>query len=483
MEIPAKLLKIATELVKKNAQKKTLKNCAEPLPEGVFDYSDKPAASHFTFGFAKTVIMPECRIPDKKKTYYIAGYRNNNPAAGVLDDLHARALWIDDNSGRGGMILVSVDCVGLFTVDVNKIRKRLEHFAVITGCRSINICSTHCHAGIDTMGLWGPLPKTGRSKDFMEIVFNGVIKAAEEAYKNRQNGQIYLGYGKADKDSQSAPRPPQVYSDTVTRLRFVPDNGSEEIYLVNFASHPESLLGKNSLVSADFPCYAARYIKEHRNAELMYFPGAIGGITMNDVDENNIISTMKTGQRFGEIICDIKKEKKLTPKINILRQEIYLPSDNPVFWAASKLRIIPERIIVTGTGNLNLGMQTEMSYIQFGELNMLFIPGELFPELAYGGYLPKEKSSLDKGPEVNPSPLCEIAEDENLLVFGLANGEIGYILTPNDYLLHPSLPYIEEPKDRFGRNHYPETNSLGPETAYHIADTLSQMMKKIKSVK
>ena len=483
MDLPSELLKIATGLVSRNADRRLRKASAPALPEGIPDISSKPAAEHFTFGFGKAVIMPEGKIPDKKQTYYIAGYRNNNPAAGVLDELQARALWIDDNSDRGGFVLASVDCVGLFTVDIDNIRKRLEHFAVVTGTRSINICSTHTHAGIDTMGLWGPLPKSGRNKEFMEIVYNGVVKAVEDAYKNRRNGQVYLGYAKADEGSQDAGRPPHVYSDDITRLRFVPDDGSREVYLINFASHPESLRGINSLVSADFPCYAAKYIKEHTNAEMMYFPGAIGGLCMRPMDENNIISTIKTGQRFGEIICSIENETKLSAKIDFIRQEIYLPCDNPVFWAGSKLKVIPEKIVATGTGKLNLGMKTEMSYIQFGELNMLFIPGELFSELAYGGYLPKEKSSLDIGPEINPTPLFEIAEDEKLLIFGLANGEIGYILTPNDYLLDEALPFINQPKDRFGRNHYPETNSLGPETAYKIADTFSNMLKKFKNVK
>ena len=112
---------------------------------------------------------------------------------------------------------------------------------------------------------------------------------------------------------------------------------------------------------------------------------------------------------------------------------------------------------------------------------MLLLPGELFPELAYGGYLSAEDSSLDASPEINPTPLCEIAEDDKLLIFGLANGEIGYILAPNDYFLHPTLPFIEQAKDKTGRNHYPETNSLGPETAYKIADTFKEMIKKVKS--
>lgn len=479
MDLPSKLLKMATEAVSSRAEKSNIKKPCPALKDGVFDKSEAKS-DHFTFGFAKTVIMPEERIPGKK-TYYVAGYRINNPAVGVLDNLMAKALWIDDNTDRGGVVFVSVDCVGLFGTDVAEIKRRLEHFSVVTGCRNINICSTHCHAGIDTMGMWGPLPRTGRDKGFMEIVFNGVVKAVEEAYKNRCDGQVYLGYGKADEGAQDMGRPPHVYSDAITRLRFVPDNGTKETYLINFASHPESLGGRNSLISADFPCYAAKYIDEHKNAEMMYFPGAIGGVCMHAMDENTIISTIKTGERFGEIICDITDEKKLSPYINIIRQEIYLNCDNPVFWFVAKFGIIPEKMIATGEGNLNLGMKAEMSYIQFGELNMLLLPGELFPELAYGGYLSKEESSIDAPPETNPPPLCEIAEDDKLLIFGLANGEIGYILAPNNYLLHPDLPFISEAKDKFGRNHYPETNSLGPKTAYKIADTFKKMIDTVKN--
>lgn len=483
MDISSKLLNSAVNAVKNSAYKKYDKNGLEQLPVGVFDKAHGKAADFYTFGFGKTVIMPDTPVPDKKTTYFVAGYRNNNPAVGILDNLHAKAIWIDDNSGRGGVVFVSVDCVGLFGVDVEDIRQRLEHFSVVTGCRSINICSTHTHAGIDTMGMWGPIPKTGRNKKFMEIVKNGVVSAVESAYKNRTKGQIYLGYAKADKGSQSAPRPPHVVSDAITRLRFVPDDGSPETYMINFASHPESLLGKNSLISADFPCYMAQYIHEHKNAESMYFAGAIGGICMNPMDENNIISTIKTGRRLGELVCSIKNEIILKPEINILRQELYIPCDNPVFWFVSKVGMIPERIIATNEGDLKLGMKTELSYIEFGELKMLLLPGELFPELAYGGYLSKEESSINADPEINPRPLCEIAEDEKLLVFGLANGEIGYILTPNDYLLDTKLPFINQPKDKFGRNHYPETNSLGKKTAYHIAETFRKMMQTVKNSK
>ncbi len=475
MKLSAKLLAAAQLAVSKNAADKHCKNPAEILPDVKKDISSKIGES-FIFGFSKEEIIPPVKIPSKKKKYYIAGYRNNNAAVGVLDYMNAKALWIDDNTGRGGVVFVSVDCVGLFGADVAIIRDKLNHFSAITGCRSINICSTHCHAGIDTMGMWGPLPKTGRDNTFMQLLYEKIVSAVEGAYKNRTSGDIFYSSVKADKDSQSAPRPPHVYNDTVTRIRFSPANSEPDIYLINFGAHPESLLGKNSLLSADFPCYTARYIKEMTGCETIFFAGAVGGITMRPMDENNIISTIKTGERLGEIALSAINEIKLEPVINIKRKEIYISSDNPVFWFISKFGIIPEKMVTTGEGKLNLGMKTEISLISMGNINLLLLPCEIFPELVWGGYLSKEESSLNEPPEINPEPLCKTVNDDNLIVMGLANGEIGYVLAPNDYLLDSELPFINEPTDKFGRRHYPETNSLGPDTAYAIASAVKDIV-------
>ena len=58
-----------------------------------------------------------------------------------------------------------------------------------------------------------------------------------------------------------------------------------------------------------------------------------------------------------------------------------------------------------------------------------------------------------------------------LLVIGLANDEIGYIVPPSDFLVNPEKPYFEKITDDKGENHYEETNSIGPACADAIADT------------
>ena len=75
---------------------------------------------YFTCGFGKSVLTPD---DVKFRKYFIAGYDSNNPARGVLDDMYARAVYIDDNTGRGGVIMCSVDAVGISRKDINRIRK------------------------------------------------------------------------------------------------------------------------------------------------------------------------------------------------------------------------------------------------------------------------------------------------------------------------------------------------------------------------
>ena len=123
-----------------------------------------------------------------------------------------------------------------------------------------------------------------------------------------------------------------------------------------------------------------------------------------------------------------------------------------------------------------MGLVTELSLYDIGGLKAVMLPGELFPELAYGGYLTEYESADGLSPAINPRPLCEICSDPDLLVFGLANDELGYIIPPNDFHLSPTRPYVEGHYDRLHRRHYEETNSLGPATAPRIAENFEKLV-------
>lgn len=462
----------------KKGEKLLKTNPASAIPKASFDKIDKPAAEYFTAGFAKADVMPD-DIP--KKRYYIAGYGAYNPAQGVLDPMTVSAIYLDDNSGRGGVVFVSLDSVGLSSYDVNLARENLMQFTRETGCRSINICSTHNHAGIDTVGMWGPLPKSGRNEKYMKIVHDGIVDVVLRAYGSRREGSLYYGK-KESEDIQRDSRLPHVYCKDLTRLRFVPNDGSREIWLLNYASHTESMLGDNSLVSGDFATYMRNDIYKNAGADSIYFVGALGGlIRLKELDPDNIKSTILGGKSLARTACAIEDERKLEPIINILKQDYYSPVDNYLLATLCDFGIVKNQKCATKDGELNLSVKTEMTYFEIGDLKMLLLPSELFPELAYGGYLSAEESAEGKSPDINPEPLIEIADDKDLLIFGVSNDFTGYVVPPNDFLLNSDNPYVERAKDRLGRSHYEETNSLGPATAPVIADTFKGIMETVRN--
>ncbi|HOO26334.1 MAG TPA: hypothetical protein PKW24_06945 [Clostridiales bacterium] len=461
----------------RSAKKITKKDPAPVLERGVYDLVAEAKSEYFTLGFSKTDIMPDDIL---KKKYYVAGYNAYNPAKSVLDPMSVSAVWLDDNSGHGGLVMVSVDSVGLTDYDTNLIRQRLEDFSKETGCRSINVLSTHNHAGIDTIGMWGPIPFKRRDEKYLNLVHESIIKVVKEAYANRREGSLFYGK-KETPEIQRDTRLPHVFCKDLFRLRFVPNDGSAETWILNYASHTESMLGR-PIVSADFAHYMREEIKEEAGVNSIYFIGAIGGlIRLKELDKDPVESTKLGGKALAQTALSIEDERKLKPRISLIRQEYYSTADNYALALLCVLGFVKKDRYSLGEGRIGLSVKTEMTLIKIDDLKMLLLPSEIFPELCYGGYLEADQTAEGKSPDINPKPLLEIADDENMIIFGLANDFTGYVVPPNDFFLHPEVPYVSTTKDRLGRSHYEETNSLGPHTAQIIADTFESMMETVRA--
>ncbi len=475
---------LLTTIVKTRGKMSLKSKAVKPLENTKVDFIENAVGEHFTVGFGKSVLLPD-DIETKK--YYIAGYGENNPARGVIDPQYAHAVYLDDNSSRGAVLIVSLDVVGLLNKDVNIIREQLKDFCEKTGCRKIDVMCTHNHAGIDTMGIWGKLPFSGKDEKFMNILFEGVKKAAYEAYESRKDGDLYLGTIEVP-DMQEDIRTPIVYSKTLTRFRFKPFDLGNEVWILNFASHSESLQGCNHLVSADFPCYLREKIKKTVGADTLYTVGAIGGMISMDIPDEDVLrkefrlieSTRDIGYKLADYAISVTDEVKLEPKINFATKEFYMDVENPVLTIACDIGILTAEKFATKTAPLYWTLKTEITYYEIGGKKILLLPCEIFPELVFGGALSAEESGTGKGPEVNPELLCDITGDKDILIFGLANDELGYVLPPNDFVLNEKSPYVDNGRDKHNRRHYEETNSMGPKTAGVIAEVVKGILKDIK---
>ncbi len=549
----------------------------------------------YSVGFGKADITPTS-LTDKKGRYiyHLAGFSSNsyNYARSVAAPVYARAVYIDDNRGAGGVVLVSVDCIGLSGEDVNNIRRELSRFSKESGCASIQIMSTHCHESVDTLGLWGDIYglESGINEGYMRQLYEGVKAAVKSAYADRRNGQIYYGETNAasmtytdESGSQYGfyqydQRAPYVADGRLVRFRFVPEDSSNEIYILNYAAHPETMylresedqlanydynghISANSVLSADYVGWLHEKIKEETGADSILFQGAIGGLielrcynfevqsfsdymmsngyaTRGELSElimeyymidDNLWNILDAGTQNYYIWCDalraalttgsyknytadytadyyeraigfcikrtkyagyalaryaiaINDEEHLPPELILAGKEFDIPVNNTVYQLGGFAKIVHGRMrFGKFNGESGLIYRTEIGLLKLGGKKIALIPGELFPELAYGGYL--EGDSVAHPETENPATLGEICGDNGVIVFGLANDHLGYIIPPNDFYLAEKLPYINSAvlnlPDGSRRSYYTETNSFGPHTAQCIADAFAELCETL----
>ncbi|MBR5444871.1 MAG: hypothetical protein IKV57_02035 [Clostridia bacterium] len=471
--------------------------CNEEIQEAEMEvyhtYSEREGDGVWTFGFGARPIVADGHSDGTK--LYIAGYNNGWYGSGYLnkslletyrrgkstqdlpenpDYSEARAMWID--AGAGGVLLIGIDCVGLSKVTVDTIRDRLFEFCQETGCISVNVYATHSHASPDTLGLWGPLAVDGRNPDYMEAVIEAAVAAAHLAATNRRQGELYFGKAETEGIIYDS-RNPQVYDPNLYQLRFSGEEGGAR--LLFFGAHAESMRGDNTLLSRDFPGVMCDLVEMQTGDPAMFLPGAIGGLMYTNILTDGYFDAVEnmelTGIEMARYALSIRPENetRLEPEMSIARTLFTTPMDNPMYMYLKFLGILDQEIL-EGESDSGYLVRSEMSVLRLGDLHVAMIPGEIFPELVNG----KEYHYYGTEGE-NPTPLLDIAASfgvENMLIIGLCNDELGYIVPPSDYLVNETMPYIEKTEDPTGENHYEETNSCGPETARVIAATLEKLL-------
>lgn len=430
----------------------------------------------YVCGYAVKEVMPKS-LTEKK--YWIAGHGMGKTLDRVHDPITVSAMWYgtDENAG---IIHISADVIGLTNFEVNIVRDSLKDFTEKSNCKGITISCTHTHGGFDTVGYWGQLYRlqTGKDAEYMSLLLKSLKEVAEEAYENRKEGKLYVGTVRVP-EAQYDKREPVILHDTLTRIRFVPSDGSTETWFVNFAAHPNTLGGDNHDVSADYPYWLRKTVNDVKKVNVLFGVGAIGAVDPGMFCEDKPERTRLQGEALGKAALSIDNDEEMKPEIEVLCQKYYAPVDNGLLALMATIRVCSSQRYACDRGDLGLALLTEITYMRLGSQQILCFPGEPFPEVIYGGSVSSELSATGNGPEINPKPIIDIVGDEKLLVFGVTNDMTGYCVVPNDYVLHKTQPYIEQGRDVFNRKHYHETNSLGYLTNEVYCEVVADIMTRV----
>lgn len=470
-DIAAKALKkIATAKGKSLAKKGEAPVIAPAEPVRMKNGTDE----FFNAGFACKEVMP-ADVTAKK--YYIAGYRMDHPVTGVNDPLTVRAMWLDVKD-NGGIVMVSADIIGLTGFEVNRIRESLSDFTNKTNCKLINISCTHSHASIDTVGYWGRLmpPQSGVDKEYMDQLCAAIKEVCIKAYENRKEGRMYVGSVRVP-DAVDTGR--ASVDDRLTRFRFVPNDGSNETWFLNFGAHPNTMGGDCTEVSADYPYYLREAINKVQPVNVLFSAGPIASININDkLAEDRKERTRLGGELLAKAAFNIDNDELMPAEITVVHQPYYAPIENYVLAFMFILKLCNARAYPNKDSSVGLALLTEMNYIKIGTQKILTLGGETFAENVDGKYFDAANSGTGIGPEVNAKPLREIANDDKLIIFGVTNDMTGYMVPTNNVVLHPTQAYLSSYRDNLDRNHYHETNGLSAEITHVVAKQFEDIIKR-----
>jgi hypothetical protein len=419
---------------------------------------------------------------------WLGGFDMNRPAKGVNDPLWVRAMALRHKNLT--LVMVTIDCVGLTHERFIRIRKSIDHER--HGIAHILFSSTHTHNSPDTMGIWSGRPLFSK---FDEVYVGTVLAKAREAIleavQRLEPVEVTVAATRIEpkhfvKDS----RMPEVFDRELCAVRFESlGDRSTVATLVSWGNHPEAMGGDNALVSSDFVHYwregVERGVPEPAGAVglggmCLFFQGSVGGlmtplgVTVPDRDglrmhrENGVGKTRALGEnlalrtltalRGGEAVRMEEKE------IGLVAKTIFAPIEGSFR--------LPVMLGLIHPGWYDGRAKSEVDAVRIGDLEILTIPGELYPEIAEGGVESPEGSDYSGKPREVP-PLRPQMRGSVNMVFNLANDEIGYIIPRTQWDTAPPYTYGES------RAPYGEVNSGGPDVASVIHEEALEALRRL----
>lgn len=343
-------------------------------------------------GFAKRDITP-LNMP------WLAGYYPPHPGFLVHDRLWVKGLALQDRHGNG-LVIVSCDLIGLLPDEVDKITDLVNN----TAPDSVFISATHTHSGPDTIGLWGIPPFSGKDKKYMEFLRNSIVEAIDESVANLKNGSIRLAKGEFS--GYSFGREGNLPDESFSVMQILLSSGTS-VALVNFAVHADAV--KSFHISADFPYYLSERLGRLTGGEVIFIPGAIGGVQPKDDNDNDFFYVRMLGENLADAVYQSLKKPIIPKHSDIIGRSITVnfPLQNKKFLWAAKLGMI------SSLANEQNRMEIMLVRLKIGPAEIVTVPGELFPKIWW-----RVKAKMRGNPK---------------FIFGLTDSELGYILLPEDF--------------------------------------------------
>ena len=464
---------------------------SEYVPAGTEKFLDEPAASaKWSLGYAQDSLLQGQNIIDQE--HFVSGGIAISPKypTEIVDDSKVRVIAMNDGSGRGTVVFAVLDAYGLSNKDVREIRSRIDSFAQKNNIVSVNVAVLHQHSAVDTFGMNGDIikavflnpainlintmfgrevfrPFNGKNETYQNNLFNVTVDTIETAVAQMEPGKLM--YGTVDvSEYLYDKRPPYALQNTLNRFRFVPDDASsEETWFSTSEIHCVGYGVQGTRISADYPYYMEEYINEAEGANFMLLMGAELATSQDhdsfrDEIPEGVEGCTILGKKLGEKLASITEEREVAPLLNIAHKEVTFSIENQIILLAAKACLFENQALISGD---SVKVVSEIGYMELGtDLAVALVPGEIEASIAFGGGLDKETSWT--GTDWTYDSMQKTVGNRELLVFGLCNDQVGYIVPTNDY-----MPMLWEDSKSI------EFVSLGSQTAITYINAFNELVK------
>lgn len=285
--------------------------------------------SELSIGTAEEIITPPigCQM---------AGFdARKGVAESIHDDLHARAMVLDDGVTR--IALISVELLGVGKPFADKVRRAVENRTGIP-VANVVIAATHTHCGPVTFNHFynqgQPL-----DRQYLDFLASAILKSIERAASASRPRRIRAGLVRVDGiavNRRSADGKPV---DPFAGILLIEElDGTPAAVAISFACHT-TVLGPNTLaITGDFPFFTIQRLRHLlvSSLEVLYFNGAEGDISIghkSDLSAVGVIASFRTfekAEQLGTQLAETVASSLSTlsaeePILRIRRHELRLP--------------------------------------------------------------------------------------------------------------------------------------------------------------
>lgn len=471
--------------------------------KGMDEFIDEPQGDAvWSLGYGKASVLPSDFGTKNyaKGAYipYIFGSEMYKDEEGEYEDLMARAIVMNDGSGRGNVVFIALDAMGLANSDVRLIREALKEIAEEYNIVSINVSCTHIHTGIDSQGVWtDPVGvifnnissdevKYGVDRSFIESVVAGSKKAVKAALNDMTTGSLY--YSKIDIEDYVRDRTAPISLDTnMYKLEFVPFSTEKAPTIIaTFGCHPESAsydwsddgsgetLPFDKKFSADFIWYTEKVLNA-AGYNFIFLQGNVSTVTSSrsktddGLDGNAHYTAVRYGYEIGYILLTMNMYEDDRIRLNEetgdkLGVALYEGQEGYTVWYDGLETVTPVEVepvlnirLQQFTVQIDNNIITLLGKTSVADNFVLKDKNGKHYTVSEVGYLeigdcmkvymsPGETFGelLFGGSGANGFPLTPIREytGEDIIIMDLMNDAAGYVANPDNYVL-AGLQYNE----------------------------------------